>query len=123
MGAALGYADILYQGVGTVSNWCPYFLEEGLVKIMCEGITKDCNMHQTFASSKEKQRYVRHYCNGGYVGCPVAQILNECHGRYKVLICPHNTGVDCVDDTQCNRCGWNPAVTAERLQRLDCARR
>ena len=74
-------------------------------------------MHQIFASSKDKQRYVRDNCDGFYPGCSVAQILNECHGRYKIMNCPHNAGVDCLDDTQCHRCGWNPVVATERLRK------
>ena len=117
MGAALGYADILYQGVGSVSNRCPYFREESRNKIVCEGITADCNMHQTFSNSEDKQSYVRYHCGGFYASCSVAQILNECHGRYKTMTCPHNAGVDCLDDTQCHRCGWNSVVAAERLRK------
>ena len=117
MGAALGCADILYQGVGSVSNRCPYFREECRNKIVCEGITADCNMHQTFANSKDKQSYVRDYCDGFYASCSVAQILNECHRRYKSVICPHNAGVDCLDTTECHGCGWNPVVAAERLRK------
>ena len=100
-----------------MSNRCPYFREEIQRKIVCEGIDAGSDMHQTFASSKERQRYVCDYCNGFYASCPVAQILNECHGRYKTMICPYNAGVDCLDDTQCHRCGWNPVVAVERLRR------
>ena len=117
MGAALGCADILYQGVGSVSNRCPYFREECRNKIVCEGITADCNMHQTFANSKDKQSYVREYCDGFYASCSLAQILNECHGRYTTMVCPYNAGVDCLDNAQCHRCGWNPVVAAERLRK------
>ena len=74
-------------------------------------------MQQTFAGSKDKQKYVRDYCNGFYPSCSVAQILNECYGRYKTAICPHNAGVDCLGATECHGCGWNPVVAAERLRR------
>lgn len=117
MEAALGCADILYQGVGSVSNRCPYFRKEESRKIVCVGIAADSDMHQTFASSKEKFGYVRDYCNGFYASCPVAQILNECHGRYKTTMCPHNASVDCLNATECHDCGWNPAIAAERLRK------
>ena len=117
VGAALGCADILYQGVGSVSNRCPYFREECQSKIVCEGITVDCNMYQAFANSKDKQSYVRGYCNGFYPSCSVAQILNEYHRRYKTVICPHNVGVECLDTTQCYSCGWNPVVATKRLRK------
>ena len=73
-------------------------------------------MQQTFAGSKDKQRYEQSYCNGFYPGCSVAKILNECHGRYKTVVCLHNDGVDCLDTTKCHVCGWNPVVAAKRLR-------
>ena len=39
----------------------------------------------------------------------------------KVIICPHNRGVDCNEyqqKTHCNKCGWNPDVAKERQSKL-----
>ena len=31
--------------------------------------------------------------------------------------CPNNPeAVVCMDDTQCNRCGWNPEVSKARIE-------
>ena len=100
-----------------VNELASKFREESRNKIVCEGITADCNMHQSFSNSEDKQSYVRYHCGGFYASCSVAQILNECHGRYTTMVCPYNAGVDCLDDTQCHRCGWNPVVAAERMRK------
>lgn len=37
--------------------------------------------------------------------------------------CPGNGAVVCMNQTKCDRCGWNPDVAAERLRRIEQQRR
>ena len=32
--------------------------------------------------------------------------------------CPRNIAVECADQTQCARCGWNPKVAEKRLANI-----
>ena len=33
-------------------------------------------------------------------------------------VCDYNNGVSCESHTNCNKCGWCPAIEAERKQKL-----
>lgn len=33
------------------------------------------------------------------------------------MVCPHNVSVDCTGDKNCDKCGWNPKVDAERKKK------
>lgn len=48
--------------------------------------------------------------------CPVAEKLNEVYGLYSP--CPNNEHVQCFFKETCDRCGWNPEVSLERLKRM-----
>ena len=38
------------------------------------------------------------------------------HGGF--VDCKHNRRINCVSGADCNKCGWNPAVTEKRKERL-----
>ena len=36
----------------------------------------------------------------------------------KMLYCLFNPGVNCYDKSGCGKCGWNPAVSKQRLKKM-----
>ena len=36
----------------------------------------------------------------------------------KMLFCLFNQGVNCYDKSGCGKCGWNPAVSEQRLKKM-----
>lgn len=62
-----------------VNAKCPYFkrVEKGLL-IRCEGITKGNNIILAFSQYNKLTKYRYDFCDGScWMGCPIAQMLNE----------------------------------------------
>lgn len=94
-----------------MSNKCPYLIETRRQRIFCRGLVDNMTLSQGFSSSLDQKEYLQQYCHGCYPLCPLAQAIDPALG---LIVCPHNDAVDCLDHS-CDRCGWNPAVAADRL--------
>ena len=98
-----------------MSKVCPYLIEERRQRITCKGLEVGMTIGQGFSSSLDLREYQQQYCYGDYSLCPLAQAVDLTWG---VIACPHNHAVDCQHHESCDRCGWNPAVSEERLANI-----
>ena len=94
---------------------CPYYNRETAQMIVCDGIAPNSTLETGFTSIKAKREYKETYCEGVFFRCPKARLLNTQWKRYEIASCKWNEGVECVDLSQCDRCGWNPVVAQRRL--------
>lgn len=97
---------------------CPYHISDTDQLIVCEGIVPNSNLELGFASSRIKRNHKTMFCEKVFFRCPYAAMLNTQLKRYNVVSCKWNKGVDCIDQSQCDQCGWNPAVAGKRLQQF-----
>ena len=97
---------------------CPYLVETQAVKITCRGLGPDSTIKQFFTYSKDKAAHYTQYCAGDYHLCSVAATLNAVYHEYDDSPCPYNWGVSCFFKEGCDKCGWNPEVSLERLKWL-----
>ena len=91
---------------------CPYLLQNSAYKITCKGH----DLEQSFATAETKKAHYDQYCAGEYYLCPVAEKLNAVYQEYEDSPCPHNRNVLCFFKDTCHRCGWDPAVSLDRLK-------
>lgn len=96
---------------------CPYFIRMRRQIIVCKGCIAGCDMHQGYAEAGMEEEHYAVYCCRNYHSCITSQMLNTVWNEYEVSICRYNSGVDCLHEDECDRCGWNPAVAADRLRK------
>ena len=103
--------------MSTERNKCPYFVSMSSQKITCRGFETGCKVERGYARSGAGKAHYTEFCGRSYHRCEIAQMLNSVWHEIKVQVCPHNSGVDCINTAECDRCGWNPVVAAERLRK------
>ena len=96
---------------------CPYFFGMSRQTITCRGVVPGCTIGQSFWSVRAKKAHYAEYCHSCYNRCEAALAINSVWKQFDVRPCPHNGEVDCLHQDECDRCGWNPEVTTERLSR------
>lgn len=96
---------------------CPYYNSETTQMIICEGIVHNSTLKTGFASIRTKRQHKKTFCEGVFFRCPHASMLNTKWKYYDVVSCKWNKGVECADLSQCDHCGWNPVVAADRLRK------
>ena len=97
---------------------CPFLVAVQVSSITCRELVPGCATQQGFSSPRDKAAHYTQYCTGSYHLCPVAAELNATYQEYDDGPCPYNWGVSCFFKEGCDKCGWNPAVSLERLKQL-----
>lgn len=97
---------------------CPYFIGMSRQKITCKGIVAGSEIHQAFREAGMEKAYHAEFCSNAYHRCTAATMINAVWNGYAVQPCPHNSGVECLHQSDCDSCGWNPLVAEERLRRF-----
>lgn len=98
------------------SRNCPYLISRTRYAITCKGIMPGISLEQGFEKPGMSTDHHAQYCCGNYNACATARMINTVRHEYIISVCPHNSGVDCLHEDECERCGWNPVVAERRLQ-------
>jgi hypothetical protein len=56
---------------------CPYFKGSGERKVMCEGITDDCNTILDFRNRESRNKHRELFCDRKYENCEIYRALEE----------------------------------------------
>ena len=56
---------------------CPYYKCEEGQKIFCEGVERNTAIHLAFAAPPQLKDYKSRFCEGGYGGCRIADMLER----------------------------------------------
>ena len=59
---------------------CPYYKFEERQKIFCEGVEQNTAIHLAFASPPQLKDYKSRFCECGYTGCRIADMLERKYG-------------------------------------------
>lgn len=91
-------------------NICPYFDHVRGTGLTCASNVPvaGATATQMFLSKQELSEYFKQFCGGDYCSCAFLQ----------VVVCRYNDGVECREKDRCDRCGWNPVVARDRLERI-----
>lgn len=78
-----------------------------MVRRACKVCGSNLTKQKLFCSAECRKKYFR------YTGNKLEELQNS-------YVCPYNIGVDCIEESYeaCERCGWNPKVTRERLESI-----
>ena len=96
---------------------CPYFLSISMQKITCRGFVPGYKLNQGFSRVGMEKEHYAEYCSNSYHRCQMATIINSVWNQFDIQPCPNNSEVECLHQNECERCGWNPVVAAERLRK------
>lgn len=97
---------------------CPYFIKIGHQAISCQGAVAGGKIRIGYAKPGAEKVQYADYCVGNYQRCEIAQMVNSVRHEYEVYVCPYNAEVECLHNNRCNRCGWNPEISKQRLEQL-----
>lgn len=48
---------------------CPFYSGESSIRIICEGVQKNSNVHVIFGTSEQRKKYSLAYCQENYKKC------------------------------------------------------
>ncbi len=79
--------------------------------------------------SLEDVQYIRKHCVFGDPNFGVRALarkfgvlpstVNELLYKIESAPCPYNRAIDCIEQSKCKKCGWNPDVENKRKERLE----
>lgn len=61
----------------SVNVKCPFYKGEKGVKLICEGLDKECNIHHQYQEKERKRERVERYCSDRYTECELYRALER----------------------------------------------